>query len=91
MRKSFEGVGYEGRVVEFLADDERPLWHVKYDDGDEEDYDAEEVEVHAAQHRYYQENGEDPPPVRGVLRQGGRALRTRPGQRCRRPPAIAAC
>ena len=48
--KRFDGEIYKGRITTYFPpdpkdpEDEQELWHVKYDDGDEEDMDRSEVE-----------------------------------------------
>ena len=48
--KRFDGEIFKGQITSYFppdpddAGDDQELWHVKYDDGDEEDLDRDEVE-----------------------------------------------
>ena len=48
--KRFDGIVYQGTITEFVPEEsnepgvtERALWHICFDDGDEEDFYKEEV------------------------------------------------
>lgn len=56
--KNFDGEIFYGTIMEYDGSETPPLWHVEYDDGDEEDFEKKDL-IKALKH--YQKHGMNDP------------------------------